>query len=557
MDIATAPGGSESNYFDPVTLEIFWSRLISIADEAATGLLRTAFSTIVRESNDFATVLMDCDGNSISENTGGIASFSCILPRTTKEFLRRFPAETWRPGDCVITNDPWLATGHLPDFTFVSPVFHRGALVGFAGSIAHSPDVGGALWSADCRELYEEGIRIPPARFLREGRRNDELVEVMLANVRVPRQVLGDFEAQVIANEVCVARVEEFLSDVGLDDLQMLARTLHTRADLAMRRAISAVPDGSYRAVLEADGFDEQTTRLACAVSVTGETIHIDYAGTSPQIDRGINCVLNYTDAYSVYPIKCALDPFTPRNEGSYRAITVAAPEGSILNPRFPAPVGARQLTGHLLAGVIYRALAEVIPDQVIAESGAAPSMRALFSGVDRNGDRFSQVLFATGGMGASPHRDGLATTSFPTNVGAGSIEAFESVSPLVVWYKQLRPDSGGAGRFRGGLGQEAEIEVRSPVPVRLSLLSDRRDHPALGLLGGGAGAPALIELGDGSRPHPKSRTTVAPGTRVRMVYAGGGGYGDPGARDRAALENDLRDGYVTPAAARAQYRRK
>jgi N-methylhydantoinase B len=557
MDIATAPGGPESNYFDAVTLEIFWSRLISIADEAATGLLRTAFSTIVRESNDFATVLMDRDGNSISENTGGIASFSCILPRTTKEFLRCFPAETWRPGDCVITNDPWLATGHLPDFTFVSPIFHRDALVGFAGSIAHSPDVGGGLWSADCRELYEEGIRIPPARFLREGRRNDELVEVILANVRVPRQVLGDFEAQVIANEVCVARVEEFLADVALDDLQMLARTLHTRADLAMRRAIAAVPDGSYRAVLEADGFDEQTTRLACAVSVTGETMHIDYAGTSPQIDRGINCVLNYTHAYSVYPIKCALDPFTPRNEGSYRAITVAAPEGSILNPRFPAPVGARQLTGHLLAGVIYQALAEVIPDRVIAESGAAPSMRALFSGLDHNGDRFSQVLFATGGMGASPHRDGLATTSFPTNVGAGSIEAFESVSPLVVWYKQLRPDSGGAGRFRGGLGQEAEIEVRSPAPVRLSLLSDRRDHPALGLLGGGAGAPALIEFGDGSRPHPKSRTTVAPGTRVRMVYAGGGGYGNPVARDRAALENDLRDGYVTPAAARDQYGRE
>jgi N-methylhydantoinase B len=557
MDITTTPGGPESNYFDAVTLEIFWSRLISIADEAATGLLRTAFSTIVRESNDFATVLMDRDGNSISENTGGIASFSCILPRTTKEFLRRFPTDTWRPGDCVITNDPWLATGHLPDFTFVSPIFHRGALVGFAGSIAHSPDVGGGLWSADCHELFEEGIRIPPARFLREGRRNDELVEIMLANVRVPRQVLGDFEAQVTANEVGVARVEEFLADVGLDDLQMLARTLHTRADLAMRRAIAAVPNGSYRAVLEADGFDEQTTRIACAVSVTGETMHIDYAGTSPQVDRGINCVLNYTHAYSVYPVKCALDPFTPRNEGSYRAISVAAPGGSILNPRFPAPVGARQLTGHLLAGVIYRALAEVIPDRVIAESGAAPSMRALFSGLDRNGDRFSQVLFATGGMGASPHRDGLATTSFPTNVGTGSIEAFESVSPLVVWYKQLRPDSGGAGRFRGGLGQEAEIEVRSLTPVRLSLLSDRRDHPALGLVGGGAGAPALIELGDGSRPHPKSRTTVAPGTRVRMIYAGGGGYGDPTARDPAALEDDLRDGYVTPAAARAQYRRE
>ena len=546
--------GTQTEPFDPVTLEIFWSRLISIADEAAAGLLRTAFSTIVRESNDYATVLMDRHGNSVSENTGGIASFSCILPRTTKVFLERFPAETWRQGDCVITNDPWLATGHLPDFTFVSPIFHRGALVGFAGSIAHSPDVGGALWSADCREVFEEGIRIPPIRFLREGRRNEELIEVILSNVRVPRQVLGDFEAQVTANEVCVRRVEEFLDDVGLTDLQGLAAAVHTRADIAMRRAITAVPDGTYRATLEADGFDEQITKIVCAVSVAGDRMHIDYAGTSPQIDRGINCVFNYTHAYSVYPIKCALDPFSPRNEGSYQAITVAAPEGSILNPRFPAPVGARQLTGHLLAGAIYKALAEVIPDRIIADSGAAPSMRALFSGLDRNGDRFSQVLFATGGMGASPHRDGLATTSFPTNVGAGSIEAFESVSPLVVWRKQLRPDSGGAGKFRGGLGQEAEIEVRSPSPLRLSLLSDRRDHPALGVVGGKPGAPALIEFGDGTRPHPKSRTMIEPGTRLRMIYAGGGGYGDPKTRDPDAIADDLRDGYVTSSAALTDY---
>jgi N-methylhydantoinase B len=554
MDVSAIQRNTPTDLFDPVSIEIFWSRLVSIADEAATGLLRTAFSTIVRESNDFATVLMDRYGNSISENTGGIASFSCILPRTTKEFLKRFPAETWRPGDCVITNDPWLATGHLPDFTAVSPIFFRGALVGFAGSIAHSPDVGGALWSADCRELFEEGIRIPPMRLLREGKRNQELVDLFLCNVRVPRQVFGDLEAQVTANEVCLRRVEEFLDDVGLVDLQALATILHARADAAMRRAMAAVPDGTYRATLEADGFDDQVTRIECAVTVSGDNMHIDYAGTSPQIDRGINCVFNYTHAYSVYPIKCALDPFTPRNEGSYQAITVAAPEGSILNPVFPAPCGARQLTGHLLAGVIYRALADVMPDRIIAECGGAPSMRAVFSGVDRSGDRFSQVLFAGGGMGASPHRDGLATTAFPTNVGAGSIEAFESVAPLVVWRKQLRVDSGGPGRFRGGLGQEAEIEVRSPHPVRLSLLSDRRDHPAQGILGGGSGAPAVIEFDDGTRPHPKSRTTMAPGARLRMAYPGAGGYGDAKLRDRAAVSADLREGYITPAGARDQY---
>jgi N-methylhydantoinase B len=535
--------------FDPITLEILWSRLISIADEAAAALLRTAFSTIVRESNDFATVLMDANGDSVTENTGGIASFSCILPRTTKHFLAKFPAGTWRPGDCVITNDPWLATGHLPDITAVTPIFHRNRLVGFAGCIAHSPDVGGALWSADCREVFEEGIRIPPTRLLREGVRNEELVELFLSNVRVPNQVMGDLEAQLTSNQVCASRVAEFLEDAGLADLQGLGRALHARADRAMRLAIGAVPDGTYRSSIEADGFDEAITRIQCAVTVSGERMVIDFAGTSPQIDRGINCVLNYTHAYSVYPVKCALDPFTPRNEGSYRAIEVLAPEGSILNPRFPAPCSARQLTGHLLAGAIYKALADVLPDKVIAECGGAPTMRALFSGLDRNGDRFSQILFASGGMGACPHRDGLPTTAFPTNAGAGSIEAFESVAPLVVWRKQLRPDSGGAGRYRGGLGQEAVIEVRSPEPLRLSLLSDRRDHPASGVLGGAPGGAAEISMSDGTRPHPKSRTMIAPGTRLVMRYAGGGGYGPAAARDPAALAADLRDGYITDAA--------
>lgn len=542
------------NAFDPITLEIYWNRLISIADEAAAGLLRTAFSTIVRESNDYGTVLMDRNGDSVSENTGGIASFSCILPKTTKAFLAKFPAETWRPGDAVVTNDPWIATGHLPDFTVVTPIFHNGRLVGFAGSISHSPDVGGSLWSADCRELFEEGIRVLPCRLLREGAWNDVLLELLLGNVRVPRQVLGDLQAQVVANEVCARRIDEFLDDTGLDDLQGLSAALQERADRAMRRAILGVPDGTYHATIEADGYDEQRTRIACSVQVDGERMHIDYSGTSAQIDRGINCVLNYTHAYSVYPVKCALDPLTPRNEGSYRAITVSAPERSILNPVYPAPCSARQLTGHLLAGAIYQALSPVLPKQIIAECGGAPTMRALFSGINRDDERFSQVLFASGGMGALPHRDGMSTTAFPTNVGAGSIEAYESVAPLLVWKKLLRTDSGGAGQFRGGLGQEVEIELRTAGPARLSLLSDRHQHPASGVLGGKPGAPSVIALDDGTKPHPKSRSSVNPNQRVILLYAGGGGYGDPKLRDRDAVRADLRDGYISAAAARNDY---
>lgn len=540
--------------FDAITLEIYWNRLISIADEAATGLLRTAFSTIVRESNDYATVLMDRNGNSVTENTGGLASFSCILPKTTKIFLERFPAETWRPGDSVITNDPWIATGHLPDFTIVTPIFHRNALVGFAGCISHSPDVGGSLWSADCRELFEEGIRIPITHLLRAGEWNEQLIDILLGNVRVPKQVLGDLQAQVVSNEVCVRGIQEFLEDTGLTDLQGLSAALSERTDRAMRRAIAEVPDGTYHATIEADGFDDDITRIVCAVTVRGDTMHIDYEGTSRQIDRGINCVMHYTHAYSVYPVKCALDPLTPRNEGSYQAITVSAPERSILNPVYPAPVSARQLTGHLLAGAIYKALAPVLPKHIIAECGGAPTMRALFSGIKADGDRFSQVLFASGGMGAMPHRDGMSTTAFPTNVGAGSIEAYESVAPLLVWKKRLRTDSGGAGTFRGGLGQEVEIELRTESPSRLSMLSDRHDHPASGVLGGLPGAPSYIAFDDGTRPHPKSRSSVQPGQRLTLLYAGGGGYGDPKQRDRDAVRADLRDGYISAEAAVRDY---
>ncbi len=540
--------------FDPISLEIYWNRLISIADEAATGLVRTAFSTIVRESNDYATVLMDANADSIAENTGGIASFSCILPRTTKSFLEKFPAESWRPGDVVLSNDPWLGTGHLPDFVAVSGVFHQERLIGFVGSIAHSPDVGGSLWSADCREIYEEGIRVPPSLLMRQGAWNDVLIDLIKNNVRMPREVFGDLQAQVVANDVGARRLIEFMEDTGLRDLRDLSAALHRLTDQSMRRAISTVPDGIYRSTIEADGFDEQTTRIACAVEVRGDTMHIDYAGSSDQIARGINCVMNYTHAYSVYPIKCALDPFTARNEGSYKAITVSAPERSILNPTFPAPVSARQLTGHMLAGAIYKALAEVLPDKVIAECGGAPTMRGVFSGYDDDGNRFSQLLFSSGGMGAGQCRDGLSTTAFPTNVGAGSIEAFESIAPIVVWTKELRIDSGGPGTHRGGLGQTVEVEIMSRNSVQLSLLSDRHQHPATGIDGGLPGAPSVISLRDGTRPHPKSKTVIQPGELVTMQYAGGGGYGDPRERSRDALLDDIENGYVSAEAASMVY---
>ncbi|MET3663584.1 hydantoinase B/oxoprolinase family protein [Caulobacter sp. 1776] len=536
---------------DPITLEIWWSRLVAIADEAATALLRTSFSTVIRESNDYVTVLMNARGETIAECTLGIPAFAALVGRATRQILTTFPADDWREGDVVLTNDPWIGTGHLPDIVVIMPVFHEGRLVGFAGSAGHAPDIGG-VFRGGPTELIEEGVLIPPVRLYRAGLRNDDLVSLFLANIRQKDIVLGDIEAQVSANKVCARRAQEFLHDTAQADFERLGSAIQDLAEKAMRDAIAALPDGVYRASLDADGA-ETPTHIACAITIAGDHMSVDYAGTSAQVTHAINSVFNYTQAYTIYPLKCVLDPHSRRNEGSYRAVTVTAPEGSILNPTFPAPVLARHLTGHLLSCVLYQALAPIMPERVIADSGGAPALRAHFAGED-GGRRFGQLLFASAGMGASRARDGLSATAFPTNSGAGSIEALEAVSPLLFRKKELRADSGGVGRQRGGLGQDVEVANITRGPIQLTLLGDRERHPALGLLGGGPGAVATAVISDGRSAAMKSRTLIAPGQSVTIRFAGGGGYGPAAERSPAAVAEDVRQGLVTAEAAARDY---
>lgn len=540
-----------ANGIDAITLEIWWSRLVAVVDEGAMALLRTAFSTIVRESNDFAIVLMNVRGESIAECSGGIPAFAGIIPRTARAMLKKFPLETWREGDCVLTNNPWISTGHLPDITVVTPVFYQGRLVGFAGCAAHSPDVGGNL-SATCRDLFEEGVCIPPMHLYRAGVRNEPFLELFLNNVRLPEQVLGDLEAQCTANRVCCERAVDFLQDSGEPDFERVSAAVLAKADAAMRKAVAAIPDGRYVSTIEADGIPGHPTTIQCTITVEGDRMTVDYAGSSAQVDKGTNCTINYTQAYSVYPIKCALDPLTRRNEGSYRAIEVRAPERTIVNAQYPAAVAARHLTGHLLSCAIYQALSQVVPEQVIADSGGAPAFRVGFAGVTDAGERFGQILFASGGMGASARQDGLSTTAFPTNSGAGSIEALEAVSPLLLTRKEYRQDSGGPGQYRGGLGQECVVQSLAKRPVMMGMLGDRESHPALGLHGGLPGAVAGVVLPDGSPASLKSQTTLKPGDRVVIRFAGGGGFGDPRQRTAAAVAADVADGFVSPEQARS-----
>jgi N-methylhydantoinase B len=544
----------QSRQFDPFEVEMLWTRLVAIADEAGNALVRTSFSPIVRESKDFACVLMDAEGNSLAQNTVTVPSFCATLPRTVKNFLRRYPAADWLPGDVVLTNDPWLGTGHHPDITLALPVFHKGCLVAFAGAVAHMPDMGGPLRSPASSEIFEEGLNLPIARLYRAGVPNETLFDILRSNVRVPELTLGDIQAEIASAQVMSRHLTDLMKEYRLDEIGTLARRIHALSERAMRKAIAAVPDGDYSASVATDGVDDRPVTLHLKLSIRGDGAHFDYAGTSDQVNRSLNAVLNGTAAHSAYSLKCALNPELPNNEGAFRPISVDAPEGSILNCRRPAAVNSRSMTLHYLHAVIFGALSQAVPEKVLAECGA-PSNRTQISG--RRDDRtdYTTQMFTSGGMGGRYTKDGLSCTSFPTNAGASSVEVLESTIPVLVRRKELRTDSGGAGRFRGGLGQTIEYELLAASPTTLSLSTERLVNPPRGFHGGLPGATSTLRLLNREQALPaKGKVTLQQGDVIEITCPGGGGCGNPLERDRALVERDVRYGFVSPEAAGTLY---
>jgi N-methylhydantoinase B len=535
---------------DPVTLGILWTRLVGVTNEQAGALMRTSFTPIVRESGDLSAALFDARGRMVAQAVTGTPGHINSLASSMQHFLAAFGPGDLHPGDVLITNDPWLTSGQLNDLSVVTPTFRGDRLVGFFGNTCHALDIGGRGLSADASEVFEEGLAIPMTKLYDAGRPNEELLRILRANVRAPQEVLGDLHAQVAGNQVGVARLLEYLDEFGIPDLERLADEIVDRSERALREAIAALPDGRYEKTIQTDGLDEPIT-IRCAVEIAGDSIAVDYEGSSPQAERGMNVVLNYTAAYTSYALKCAISPEVPHNDGSFRPITVSAPEGSILNARRPAAVAARHIVGHFLPHAVFGALAEIIPERVIAE-GAGNIWLTTIRG--RGGDRFVSVLFAAGGMGARPSKDGLSATSFPSGIATTPVEVVETTSPVVVRRKELRPDSGGAGRHRGGLGQTIELEVRTGEPYAVSVLSDRMRFAAQGYLGGGPGAYGGFRTSDGGTPNPKLTQQLAAGSRFVLELPGGGGFHDPGERDRAALLQDVADGRVSPAAAQRDY---
>jgi len=528
---------------DAVTLEVLWTRIISVVDEAAKAIVRTSFSTLSNEANDFACVLTDARGRALAQNTGSIPSFIGTLPATVRHFIRELGVESMTPGDVLITNDAWMGTGHMSDVSVLKPIFHRDRLVAFSATTSHMPDIGGRIRAIEAREIFEEGLHIPLARLVRDGRVDETMVALIRANVRTPDQTMGDIWAQVSANELMERRVRALMDDYRLDTLETLGDELFTRSERAMRDAIRAVPNGTYRYGFRTDGTGAPFI-FKIALTVKGDEIVADYTGSSPQQPRAINCVMAYTYAMTAYAVRCVLLPGLPNNEGMYRPITVQAPEGSILNPRFPAAVVSRATTGHYVPALVLGALHRVIPDRVMAGVGS-PLWALSLSSTRADGKPYTTVLFFNGGMGATPIKDGENVLSWPSNISSTPVEVAERQSPLFFHHKRLRPGSGGAGRFRGGLGQDILIESRSSRPIVLSVMAERTAFPAPGLAGGAAGGLGDVQIND--RPiDSRKQHVLERGDRVLVRTPGGGGYGPRRQRSRTLTRRDRALGYVT-----------
>ena len=533
--------------FDSITLSILWARLISIVDEAGTTLQRTSFSTVTRESNDFAVVLMDARGRSLAQSSISVPSFLGVLPMLTKALLAHyFAPETWQQGDVVMTNDPWLCAGHKPDIGLVSPIFLDGKLIGFIGTIAHSPDMGGALWGAGARDLYEEGLMVPPTKLISAGQRNETLFRIIEANVRAARQTLGDIQAQIAANDQGILSLTNLMRESGLTDLDTLGEQVIMASEKAMREAIGKAPDGTYHYDYQADGDGlNNPVTLRVAVTISGTDIAVDWAGSSGAHPLAINAVMNYTYAYTAYPIKCIFSPDVPNNEGAFRPITVTAPKGSLLNAQKPVPLGGRNITGNILHASVFGALAQAVPQQVQADCGSA-CWCVVLNGQHDDGSEYVEYFFLNGGYGARPNADGPHTLSFPTNVANVPIEVLENSVPIRVTAKRLADDSAGNGQFRGGLGQVFSFKNVGKTSINLSLLTEKTCTVSRGIMGGTDSARGKLTIDPDRFLAPKGLDKLHPGEEITLTLPGGGGYGQSSERSNTLIENDLVLGYIT-----------
>jgi N-methylhydantoinase B len=543
---------------DPITLEILWRRLISIVDESDAAVARTAFSSLLRDAHDYTCMFTDSQGRELAQGTLATPGQSGAMALGIHRLVQALAPGACRPGDVYITNDPWALAGHLNDVCVISPIFRGDRIVAFTACILHHSDIGGRV-ASDNHEVFEEGLFIPLVKLYEGGTLNQGVLDMILANVRTPQQVNGDIRSQIAANHVCAEQVLRLMDDYGLDELDTLAGEIISRSEASIRASIAKAPPGTYRA----EGVVEQMegkpdVRIRCAVTIDGADITVDLSGSSPQVDWGGNVVYNFTYAYVHMAVKSIFDPEIPNNHGIAAPIRLVAPEGTVVNCRFPAAVAARMQIGHFITEVIYRALSQALPDRVIAAGGGTPATMQMFYGRRGDGRPFHSVLIRGGGQGAGAGRDGEGSFIFPANGANTPVEILESDAPIVVERRELLVDSGGPGRSRGALGRREVFRIPDDAyapqpPVSLAIQSGRFRLPPEGLFGGRPGACARF-LVNGKPGNPYGLTRLQPGDTVVMDAAGGGGYGDPSERDRETLARDVREGRVSADSARRDY---
>lgn len=547
-----------------IDLQVMWNRLLSIADEQSMTILRTAFNTTLREGEDISAAIFDIRGRMLVQAAIGSPGHVNPMAEGVAQFLAEYPSETMRPGDVYITNDPWIGTGHLHDVFIVTPVFLDNKILALTASTGHVADIGGVGLGPHGREIFEEGLQIPVMRIMQNGEPNGDLVKLIRLNVREPDVVIGDIMAMIVGNDDASKRLCEMAREFGLRSLDQLAEYIFEASHSAVVKRIADLPKGTWTGSTICDGYDFPV-KIQATITIHERGIHVDFAGTAEPSKYGINSVLNYTKAYVLYILKCiVISDEIPNNTGTLAPFTVSAPDHCILNAKRPAPVAARHLTALMVPDAIMACFHDAVPGLVPAESSGTLWGTLLRGGPHAVGSTikndpevsapFNYYHFNQGGTGARPSKDGLSATGFPSCVKTQPVESAEVAAPIVFWRRELRPDSGGAGRFRGGLGQIIEIGGANGYKIVNASMFDRIDHPASGRGGGHNGSAGRISMSSGEIPHAKGQLIIGAHQRLILHVPGGGGYGDPRTRDRSALIEDIRDGYVSVEAAETEY---
>ncbi|MFT5133778.1 MAG: N-methylhydantoinase B [Gammaproteobacteria bacterium] len=539
-----------------IQFQVIWRRLISIVEEQARILMKTAFSPVVRESGDLSAALFDPQGRMLAQAITGTPGHVNSTAAAIPHFLKEYPAEVLKPGDHLITNDPWLTSGHLHDVTVVSPVFIEDKLVALFACTCHQLDIGGLGQGPDAKSVYEEGLCIPIMKLVKEGEVNEDLLKIIENNVRTPYEVQGDILSYVAANETSGVKLTDMMHEYGLNELKELADEIIERSRAGMLDEIRKLPQGTTYNTITLDGYDNPV-EIVCALTITENEINVDFTGSTQASTKGINLVLNYTQAYANYGIRCVVGSHIPNNSGSLSPINISAPEGSILNVQHPWPVCARHIIGQFLPDAVMGCLAQLIPEKVPAEGASSlwgvqmrggPEVDAAcdFKRATKDVSRYEMLLFNSGGTGARPNQDGMSATGFPSGVRSTPVEVVENISPVVIWRKELRPDSAGKGKWRGGLGQIVEIGTVDDSPFMVFAMFDRTTHPAHGRLGGEDGQCGVVRIKNGKDLQAKGAQLIEPGDHLEILLPGGGGFGALEERDTELHKQDLQDGLVS-----------